>query len=210
VAEPNLSTTSYSILGYLAVRPWTGYELAKQMGRTFHHFWPRAESGIYREVKRLVEAGWASASDEQVGRRSRTRYEITPDGARRLGEWLARPHSDGFLETEGLVRVLFSDHGTKEDLQRTLAVMSEDARARGHAMYDLTRAYAAGGGDFPQRAHINLLIAGFLVGFAEMVDGWSRWASDVVETWPDVAEREPDTATLDELRRLEHRARDLG
>ena len=40
--QRNLSTTSYSILGYLAIRPYTAYELTKQMGRTFHHFWPRA------------------------------------------------------------------------------------------------------------------------------------------------------------------------
>src|SRR3954452_11786482 len=108
-STPALSTTSYSILGYLAIRPFTAYELTKQMGRTFHHFWPRAESGIYREVKRLVTAGLATAEDEQVGRRPRTRYDITEAGRQHLQEWLDEPRSNGFLEAEGLVRVLFSD-----------------------------------------------------------------------------------------------------
>lgn len=191
-----LSTTSYSILGYLAVRPWSAYELTKQMGRTFHHFWPRAESGIYREVKRLVAAGLATAEDEQVGRRARTRYDITPLGRRRIMEWLAEPHSDGFLETEGLVRVLFSDHGSTASLQATLEAMADDARARGHHMIESLRLYEAGAGDFPRRSHINLLIGGFMLDFYVMVDQWAAWAAEIVDTWPDVQERDPDEATL--------------
>lgn len=201
-----LSTTSYSILGYLAVRPWSAYELAKQMGRTFHHFWPRAESGIYREVKRLVEAGLATAATEQVGRRARTRYDITPLGRQRLEAWLAEPHSDGFLETEGLVRVLFANHGSKESLQQTLTVMADDARTRGELMVAFLRLYEAGAGDFPRRAHINLLIASFIIDFAVMVDDWSTWAAELVDSWPDVHERDADKATLTAIREVVERA----
>ena len=113
MAETAASTTSYAILGYLAIRPWTAYELTKQMGSSVHHFWPRAESGIYREMKRLVAAGFAASSDEQLGRRRRARYEITDDGRGALRVWLGEPRSDGFLESEALVRVFFSDFGTK-------------------------------------------------------------------------------------------------
>lgn len=201
MADLALSTTSYSILGYLAVRPWSAYELAKQMGRTFHHFWPRAESGIYREVKRLVEGGLAAAEGEHVGRRARTRYDITPLGRQRLEAWLAEPRSDGFLEAEGLVRVLFADHGSKDSLQRTLTAMAEDAHTRGELMVQLLRLYATGKGDFPRRTHINLLIAQFIVDFAVMVDEWSIWASEQVETWPAVNERDPDGATLADVRK---------
>jgi DNA-binding PadR family transcriptional regulator len=200
VAALTLSTTSYSILGYLAVRPWSAYELTKQMGRTFHHFWPRAESGIYREVKRLVDAGLAAAESESTGRRIRTRYEITPLGQQRLGAWLAEPRSAGFLEAEGLVRVLFADHGTKETLQRTLTAMADDAHGRGELLVQLVRDYAAGKGDFPRRSHINLLIAQFIIDFAVMVEEWAAWASEEVDSWPDVHERDPDKATLVSLR----------
>ena len=34
--ETTLTTTSYAILGLLALRSWTAYELAKQMKRTLH------------------------------------------------------------------------------------------------------------------------------------------------------------------------------
>lgn len=193
------STTSYAMLGYLAIRPWAGYELAKQLGRTFHHFWPRAESGIYKELKRLVADGSATATDDHVGRRARTRYEITDTGRQVLAGWLADPRSDGFLESEGLVRVLFADHGTKGDLVRLLELMVQDAEGRAEQMRQVARDYLVSGGQFPRRSHINVLVAKFLVDFAEMVQAWAAWSEGFIEAWPDVAERDPDQATREKL-----------
>ena len=56
------TTTSYAVLGLLSVRTWTTYELAKQVRRRLHWFWPRAERKLYDEPKRLVAAGLATAS----------------------------------------------------------------------------------------------------------------------------------------------------
>ncbi len=41
------TTTSYAILGLLAIRPWATYDLAKLMRRSLQFFWPRAESNLY-------------------------------------------------------------------------------------------------------------------------------------------------------------------
>ena len=57
MSSRQLTTTSYAILGLLAVKPWATYDLAKQLQRSLHFFWPRAESNLYAEPKRLVEAG---------------------------------------------------------------------------------------------------------------------------------------------------------
>ena len=202
MADPVPSTTSYAILGYLAIRPWSGYELAKQMGRTFHHFWPRAESGIYREMKRLVAAGLADATEEHVGRRARTRYAITDAGRAALADWLAQPRSDGFLESEGLVRLLFADHGTKKELTTLLATMVADAQGRADHTAGLVREYLAGGGPFPRRAHINILVAKFLIDFGAMVEDWAAWSATVIEAWDDVAERDPDDETMARYREV--------
>jgi PadR family transcriptional regulator AphA len=67
-----LTTTSYAILGLLAVQPWTTYELAKQMEVSLHNFWPRAERKLYEEPRKLVARGLAEMSRETVGRRPRT------------------------------------------------------------------------------------------------------------------------------------------
>ena len=43
----HLTATSYAILGHLAMQPWTMYDLAAQMRRNVHYFFPRAESQVY-------------------------------------------------------------------------------------------------------------------------------------------------------------------
>jgi len=51
VAErhPALTTTSYALLGLLALRSWTTYELTKQVQRSLGWFWPRTERKLYDE-----------------------------------------------------------------------------------------------------------------------------------------------------------------
>jgi PadR family transcriptional regulator, regulatory protein AphA len=197
---PPLSTTSYSILGYLAIRPFTAYELTKQMGRTFHHFWPRAESGIYREMKRLVDHGLAAADEESVGRRARTRYTITRAGRTALRKWMATPTAPGFLECEGLVRVLWADQGSKEQLLDAIRSMDDEAAALREVMGTFSRLYLEGNGEFQERSHINVMIAHFLVEFAAMVDGWTDWATDYVQSWEDTASGPPPAVTEAEWR----------
>src|SRR3954469_5697273 len=96
--ETVLTTTSYAILGLLALRSWTTYELAKQMERTLHYFWPRAESRLYEEPKNLVAQGLAHAEKTYVGKRARTIYSITPEGREALKEWLATEASPPALQ----------------------------------------------------------------------------------------------------------------
>ena len=55
--RPELTTTSYAILGLLAIRPWSTYELARQMQRDLRFVWPRAESNLYAEPKKLIAHG---------------------------------------------------------------------------------------------------------------------------------------------------------
>ena len=48
MARPTTTTaTSQTVLGLLALRPWTTYELAKQVQRSLGWFWPRAERKLY-------------------------------------------------------------------------------------------------------------------------------------------------------------------
>ena len=52
-----LTTTSYAILGLLNIKPWSGYELTQQAQRSLRYVWPKSESHLYAEPKRLVR--WA-------------------------------------------------------------------------------------------------------------------------------------------------------
>src|SRR4051795_6538590 len=95
-----LSATSAALLGQLAWREQSTYELVKAMGGNVRFFWPRAESHVYREVKRLTAAGLATAARGGTGRRARATYRITPAGRAALADWLARAPGGVALEHE--------------------------------------------------------------------------------------------------------------
>ncbi|MBV9486678.1 MAG: PadR family transcriptional regulator [Frankiaceae bacterium] len=195
-----LTPTSYAILGLLALRPWTTYELAKQMDRALGYFWPRARSKLYEEPKKLVAHGYARATSESTGRRPRTMYSITAKGRRALAQWVPMPGSGPVLEFEQLIRVFFAEHGSKADLLRSLDEVRRWAEDRGEASVGIPEAYLAGTGAFPERLPWLILTGKFLHDFEQMIDRWAEWAIDTVESWPDdLASAEPDWQTLREM-----------
>jgi DNA-binding PadR family transcriptional regulator len=195
--EDNLTVTSYAILGLLAIRPWTTYELAQQMQRGLQNFWPRAESRIYEEPKRLVAEGLARASSEFTGQRPRTVYAITPKGRRRLARWLGEPGSGPQLEFELLLQVWLSEHGSKSDVLTSIAAIKEWATEKNVQNVTLAREYIATGGPFPERLAQIIIVGKFLTDFADMVATWAEWAEGIVEAWPaDLHKARPDLSTV--------------
>ena len=201
MASPsNLTTTSYAILGLLAVRSWTTYELAQQMERALGQFWPRAESKLYEEPKKLVAHGLALATREKVGNRPRTVYSITPAGREALARWVPTPGAGPSLEFEQLIKVFFAEHGTKDDLLATLRAVHEATDAQAAMGATICRAYLDGQGPFPERLPWIILCGQFLQDFLDMVRSWSAWAAETVEAWPeDVREAPPDLAALEDM-----------
>jgi len=196
---PALTPTSYAILGLLAVKPWTTYELAQQMDRALGRFWPRAESRLYEEPKKLVAHGLARASSELVGKRRRTVYTITAKGRRALAEWVPTPGAGPVLEFEQLIKVFFAEHGTKADLLATLAGVREWSDERLAAGVRVPEAYLSGNGPFPERLPWLILVGQFLLEFHLMIERWADWATEIVDTWPDdVAAAQPDWKTLEQ------------
>ncbi|MFV1991520.1 MAG: PadR family transcriptional regulator, partial [Acidimicrobiales bacterium] len=122
-----LTTSSYAVLGLLGIQPWTGYELTQQATRSLRFAWPKSERLLYSEPKKLVEHGLATAHAEAIGQRSRTVYTITDEGRSALTEWLTTSPQPPVLEAEALLRLLFAEHGTTDDLIAALEVMAEDA-----------------------------------------------------------------------------------
>ena len=97
------------LVGLLAVRPWTTHELVRQVDRSLRRLWPRTQSKLYEEPKKLVARGYARAEDDSVGRRRRTRYTITPKGRRALAAWVREPGAGPVLEFEQLLKISFAD-----------------------------------------------------------------------------------------------------
>ena len=181
-----LTTTSYAILGLLALRDQTTYELAKQMRRTVDYVWPRAERKLYDEPKRLAEAGYARASKDLVGRRPRTTYSITPAGREALSRWLDTDVAPPALEFEGMLRVLFAGQGTIGQLRRSLHAIAAQARARrAHFAAMADGILASDGGEYPHRSHVNALGMRFMIDHYDHITAWASWALEAVESWDD-------------------------
>jgi DNA-binding PadR family transcriptional regulator len=185
MSSGSLTTTSYAILGLLAIKPWSTYELTQQMDRSLGRIWPRAHSKLYEEPKKLVAAGLAKSTTEPIGRRTRTVYAITPKGRRALAAWLREPGAGPVLEFEQLLKIFFSENGTKADALATLAATLEWARERSSESLAVGRQYRAGTGPFPERAPQLELTSRFITDFYRFVGEWAAWATEIVETWPD-------------------------
>jgi len=185
MSSASMTTTSYAILGLLAVKPWTTHELVQQVDRSLRRLWPRAQSKLYEEPKKLVAYGYAKATDDSVGRRRRTRYTITAKGRRALASWLSEPGEGPVLEFEQLVKIHFADSGSKADVLANLAATRAWVLDQNKENLEVARAYLAGEGAFPQRAALNQLGGRFLTEFYVTVARWADWASTLVATWPD-------------------------
>jgi DNA-binding PadR family transcriptional regulator len=179
-----LTTTSYVILGHLALRDWSTYELAQQLKRSTRHYWPRAESKIYEEPKKLVAHGLATATREYTGRRRRTVYAITDEGHRALRQWLDEPGQPPLVEFEGVLKVLFAEQGTKEQLLATLRSIREQAQRTRDEHAALADDLSRTGGPFPDRLHVNELVFRFMWEQTETVIQWATWAEQQVADWP--------------------------
>ena len=197
-----LTTTSYAVLGLLAIKPWSSYELTQQMDRSLGRIWPRAVSKLYEEPKKLVARGLARSATERNGRRTRTVYAITPEGRRALRDWLAEPGEGPALEFEQLLKVFFADHGTTADVLATLAAARDWAQARARESLAIGEQYAGGRGQFPERAAVLQLTSRFLTDFYLLVGDWAAWAAGIVASWPDdPGQARPDPAALAETLR---------
>jgi PadR family transcriptional regulator AphA len=188
---PSLTTTSYAILGLLAIKPWTTHELVQQVDRSLRRLWPRAQSKLYEEPKKLVAHGYARARDDSVGRRRRTRYTITAGGRRALAAWLQQPGDGPSLEFEQLVKIHFADSGTKADIVANLEAARAWVLEQNQENLAAARAYLAGQGPFPERAALNQLGGRFLTDFYLTVARWVEWATDIVQDWPDDVREAP-------------------
>ncbi len=195
-ASSKLTTTSFAMLGMLAIRPWSTYELAKHVDRSLRPLWPRARSNLFNEPKKLAAHGLAVATEETVGRRPRTVYAITPAGRKALKEWLGAPGEGPVLEFEQLLKVFFADQGTKADALNAVASIKAWARERDALNSAVARSYLDGTGPFPERGGVLAVVGRFHADFADMVNAWADWAATTIEGWPDDPSAAPPDVEL--------------
>jgi DNA-binding PadR family transcriptional regulator len=203
---PRLTPSSYAVLALLHLKPWTGYELTRQAQRSLRYAWPKSERLLYSEPKKLVELGYATVHQEDSGNRTRNVYTITGEGRQALNEWTTTRTEPPRFEVEALLRLLFADHGSREDVLRALDEFEDDIGAHHQAIVDLMGSYLDGGHPFPQRTHLSVLFATFQIDMFKTIERWIEFARVEIDEWPTTKDlgMTPRTETLTRLLAQDH------
>ena len=119
---PKLSPTSYAMLGLLSRNSQSAYELNTRMQTSLiRAFWPRAESHVYSEPKKLLAHQLVTERKEKVSGRNRTVYTITDRGRELLQQWLnSDTGPDLRMQAEYVLKLILADGGSADDARSTL------------------------------------------------------------------------------------------
>lgn len=197
-----LTTTSYAVLAQVAVRPWSTYELAQQRVRYFRYVWPRAESAIYREAKRLAAMGLISGRREYTGKRARTIYSITEEGKQELRAWLGTPVSPFAMDFEAMIRLFVAPLGTKEQIVTTLRQVRSDAEEMFRFAGGVKQEFLDGISVTQDQVYIRALAVDFFISLLNTVDAWAARTLHEIERWEDLSPTGKNQRALEFIRQL--------
>ena len=124
----NPTAVTWAVLGLLALRPMSGYDIKQSVDRSIRHFWAASYGQIYPELKRLEAARWIEGADGSHGARSRRVYTITATGRAELRDWLYGAETRIELRDESLLRLLFADTLPREHALDLLSARREGYR----------------------------------------------------------------------------------
>ncbi len=113
------SRTKFAILGFLASKPRSGYDLKKAIEKSVGFFWNESYGQIYPILTQLVEDGLALklAKDNSTGR-NRQQYAITPVGEESLQNWIKETADHQTYRNELLLKLFF---GSQTELNTSLS-----------------------------------------------------------------------------------------
>jgi DNA-binding PadR family transcriptional regulator len=119
---PRLTPTSYALLGLLARKPQSAYELnALMQYSSIRAYWPRVDSHVYSEPKKLLRHELVSEKKAKLKGRSRTVYTITAKGKKALKQWLSSDdEAEMRIQAEFMLKLVLADGGSVADVHQTL------------------------------------------------------------------------------------------
>jgi PadR family transcriptional regulator AphA len=128
-----LNATGKVILGMLAARPRSGYEIKQLVDSTARFFWAASYGQIYPELKKLEKEGLITGDDSSQGGRQRTTFSITAEGRRAARSWISSPQEVLESRDEGLLKLFFAgsiDEARTPEIARQRAQASRTKAAQ--------------------------------------------------------------------------------
>jgi DNA-binding PadR family transcriptional regulator len=137
------SSISYSLLGMLALRTMSGYDVRKWLAETIGYFWMEDDKQIYPQLRSLAELGLVQVSSSchaaagprsavvsngesngqgtttiDIGDWDNAVYSLTSAGYAELARWLGEAPVASLPRNEFLLKVFFGHYGNTEDIVR--------------------------------------------------------------------------------------------
>jgi PadR family transcriptional regulator AphA len=169
-----LSATAKAILGFLAARPRSGYEIKRLVDTSTGFFWAASYSQIYPELKRLAEAGLIEGTDASQGARPRTVYKLTRKGRAAFRDWIEAPAGVYELRDEGLLKLFFAgvaEPSPAAEVAREKAAQGAEVAARLREIEAIAHAAETNGAPHePDRASLTVLRFGI-----ELNEWTAKW-----------------------------------
>lgn len=165
---------THALLGLLADRPRSGYELTKAIDADLgRHAWQAGHASVYPELNRLAGEDLIEVTHE--GARGSRTYVLTPAGRAELRSWLITPpRNGGRVRNEQVLRMFLLSALDSTDALVVLREIAEQAAAE---IVDLRGSWA----DADERAgtgaaDVRALATEFGLRQYEAVHGWAVWA----------------------------------
>ncbi len=134
-----LSATGKVILGMLAAKPRTGYEIKQLVDNSARFFWAASYGQIYPELKKLEKERLITGDDSSQGARQRTTFKLTAAGRRAAREWMSQPPEVLESRDEGLLKLFFAgsiEPGRAAEVARERAAVSRTKAAELRAIWE--------------------------------------------------------------------------
>jgi PadR family transcriptional regulator, regulatory protein AphA len=106
-SRPRGNPTEFAILGLLAEKPRSGYDIKKEVEERLGHFWSESYGHIYPMLRRLNGRKLVAVRPgrRQPGRPDRRVYSLTASGRRALEAWFTHPPGPSRPRNELLLRI---------------------------------------------------------------------------------------------------------
>ncbi len=112
----------HALLGFLSMRPMSGYDLKRRVDESVGHFWTADQAAIYRTLSELDAQGLVMHERvAQVSRPDRKVFHLTEAGREALDAWLAAPMPPVPRREPLLVKLFFAGRLSSESLRDLLS-----------------------------------------------------------------------------------------
>ena len=119
------------ILGFLSIKPMSGYDIKKLFNISAAYFWPADQAQVYRTLKRMQKRGYIELKERQKGETvDKKIYAITDYGREAyLASIMSSSVGDFILREPASLQIFFSGALSKDEQLRLIDAQLESNRA---------------------------------------------------------------------------------